>query len=147
MDKNAPNTEMMIQDYGPRPLVVNMEKVSEANPYFRTALWTGHHLQLTLMSIKVGEDIGQEMHPHVDQFIRVEDGSGMVKIGYEKDQLVHQYNISNEYGVIIPAGTWHNIINTGDSPLKLSSIYAPVQHPFGTIHQTKEDAMKAEHHD
>lgn len=146
MERNIPSNDAMLKDYGPQPLVVNMQTAAQANPYFRIALWTGQHLQLTLMSIKIGEEIGQEMHPNLDQFIRVEEGSGVVRIGAQRNQLVHQLNISDGYGVIIPAGAWHNILNTGDKPLKLSSIYAPVQHPFGTVHQTKEVAQKAEHH-
>lgn len=101
-------------------------------------------MQLTLMSIKPGGDIGQEMHPNLDQFIRIESGQGLVKMGSQKDEIDVIRPINRHYAVIVPAGTWHNIINTGKTPLKLYSLYAPPQHPFGTIHETKEIAQAAE---
>ncbi len=133
-----------LTDYGPRPIVFNIENMTEANNYFRTVLWTGDHLQLTLMSLKPGEDIGQEVHPNLDQFIRIEEGRGLVKMGYQRDGLNYQEEVHEDFAVIIPAGTWHNLINTGNRPLKLYSIYAPPQHPRGTIHRTKEEAMADE---
>jgi len=135
-------------DYGPEPFVVNIDNVTTENCYYRTALWTGNHLQLTLMSIKVGGDIGLEMHQNLDQFIRIEEGCGLVKMGRNKDKLNYQRNVNGNYAILIPAGTWHNLINTGNRPLKLYSIYAPPQHPHGTIHETKEIAEQQEmHHD
>lgn len=133
-----------LRDYGPEPLVVNIERFSNINPNYRTALWTGKHLQVTLMSIKVGGDIGLEAHPHLDQFIRVVSGYGLVKMGKSKENLDLQKRVDGNFAVIIPAGTWHNLINIGNRPLKLYSIYAPPEHPFGTIHQTKEIAEEAE---
>lgn len=133
-------------DYGQQPFVVNIEEVTTQNNAFRTALWTGDHLQLTLMSINPGEDIGLEIHPNLDQFLRVETGTGIVKMGAQRDYLDFQRNVSADYAFIIPAGTWHNLINTGRAPLKLYSIYAPPQHPFGTVHITKADAEAAERH-
>jgi mannose-6-phosphate isomerase-like protein (cupin superfamily) len=133
---NRPN------DYGPDPFVINIEKATLQNNYFRTALWTGSHLQLTLMSIKPGEDIGLEIHPDIDQFLRIEQGRGIVMMGQRRDRLDFQRNVQDNYAIIIPAGTWHNLINTGRMPLKLYSIYAPPQHPFGTIHVTKQDAQE-----
>lgn len=127
-------------DYGPEPFVVNIEEVTKQNNTFRTALWTGNHLQLTLMSIMPGEDIGIEIHPNLDQFIRIEEGQGLVRMGYRKDRLDFQEKVYDDFAFIIPAGTWHNLINTGNKPLKLYSIYAPPQHPRGTIHETKEAA-------
>jgi mannose-6-phosphate isomerase-like protein (cupin superfamily) len=115
------------------------------NDTFRTALWTGNHLQLTLMSIPVGEDIGLEMHPNVDQFLRVEDGQGFVQMGNSRDHLHFMQPVYDDYAIFIPAGTWHNITNTGNQPLKLYSIYAPPNHPWGTVHQTKAIAEAAEH--
>lgn len=135
-----------IRDYGPEPLVVNIDRFSKLNLNYRTALWTGQHLQVTLMSIRVGGDIGLEMHPNLDQFIRVESGYGLVKMGNSKDKLNYQTKVDGNYAIIIPAGTWHNLINTGNRPLKLYSIYAPPEHPFGTIHETKEIAEEAEGH-
>ena len=114
------------------------------NDTFRTALWTGSHLQLTLMSIPVGGEIGLEVHPNVDQFLRVEDGQGLVQMGERKDWLNFRQPVYDDFAIFIPAGTWHNVTNTGNKPLKLYSIYAPPNHPWGTMHQTKEAAEAAE---
>lgn len=133
-----------LKDYGPKPFVVNINKATKQNKNFRTALWTGKHLQLTLMSINPGEDIGLENHPNLDQFIRIEEGKGLVKMGDRKDKLDFQEKVSDDFAFIIPAGTWHNLINTGNKPLKLYSIYAPPQHPKGTVHATKAIAEAAE---
>ncbi len=138
LNMNRPN------DYGPNPFVINIEKATLDNNYFRTALWTGNHLQLTLMSIKPREEIGLEIHSNLDQFLRIEQGQGIVMMGDSKDNLNFQKRVYDNYAIIIPAGTWHNLINTGRVPLKLYSIYAPPQHPFGTVHKTKQDAE--EHH-
>lgn len=132
-------------DYGPEPFVTNIHNAAIQNKNFRTALWTGNYLQLTLMSIPVGGDIGLEMHPHLDQFLRIETGRGLVKMGGSKDTLNYQRTICDGYAIFIPAGTWHNLINTGNRPIKLYSIYAPPQHPHGTIHETKAIAEAAEH--
>ncbi len=133
-----------LKDYGPMPIVVNIEKVTKENDTFRTALWTGKHMQLTLMSINVGDDIGLEIHPNVDQFIRIEQGNGLVKMGTDKNNLSFQRRVNSSNAILIPAGTWHNIINEGNIPLKVYSIYAPPQHPHGTVHKTKADATAAE---
>ena len=137
-----------LTDYGPQPFVININAAANQNNYFRTALWTGKHLQLTLMSINPGEDIGLEIHPNLDQFIRIEEGQGVVMMGNTKDRLDFQRNVSDDFIFIIPAGTWHNLINTGDKPIKLYSIYAPPQHPHGTVHETKAVAQASEesHH-
>lgn len=139
------NTEYVLKDYGPQPLVFNIEKATTQNRTFRTAMWTGTHLQVTLMSINVGEDIGAEIHPELDQFLRIEQGQGLVQMGYTRDNMNLQARVSDDDAIIVPAGTWHNLINTGRVPLKLYSIYAPPQHPHGTVHRTKADAMAAEH--
>ncbi|WP_251025666.1 cupin domain-containing protein [Bacillus sp. ISL-47] len=135
-------------DFGPEPFVVDIEDATTKNNNFRTALWTGEHLQLTLMSIGVGEDIGLEIHPELDQFLRVEEGQGIIRMGDSKDQLDFEEKVSEDFAIIIPAGKWHNLINSGYQPLKLYSIYAPPQHPFGTVHKTKAEALAAEeeHH-
>ena len=133
-------------DFGPFPLAINIDRATKANRNYRFALWTGEHLQVTLMSIRVGGDIGLEMHPHLDQFIRVESGQGFVKMGDSQNNLTYRQNINSDYAVIVPAGTWHNIVNVGNVPLKLYSIYAPPQHPFGTIQETKEIAEMSEEH-
>lgn len=134
------STPIILKDYGPNPFVVNINEAARQNNNYRLALWTGKHLQLTLMSLNVGEDIGLEMHPNLDQFIRIEEGHGLVKMGDRKDKLDFQANVNNDYAFIIPAGTWHNLVNTGNVPLKLYSIYAPTQHPFGTVQPTKPSA-------
>lgn len=133
-----------IQDRGSEPLIVNIDCIAKQNSNYRTALWTGKHLQVTLMSIPVCGDIGLEMHPDVDQFICIEDGCALVMMGKSKTCLNRRQRADSHCAVIIPAGTWHNIINTGKTPLKLFSVYAPPQHPFGTVHITKEDAESAE---
>lgn len=128
-----------IRDYGPDPYVVNIKRATLQNNAFRTALWTGYFLQLTLMSIGVGQDIGLEMHPDVDQFIRIEQGQGLVMMGEQRDNLDYQREVQDDYVIFIPAGTWHNLINTGKVPIKLYSIYAPPNHPRGTIQVEKND--------
>ncbi|KJZ85994.1 MULTISPECIES: cupin domain-containing protein [Clostridium] len=129
----------MIKDYGPKPYVVNIDEATKENNNFRIALWTGNHLQVTLMSIKVNDDIGVEIHEDTDQFIRIEDGQGIVKMGKSKDNLDFEKKFEDDFAIMIPAGTWHNIINTGDKPLKLYSIYAPPHHKHGVVHVNKED--------
>ncbi len=133
-----------LKDYGRQPFTVNINEVSKQNNTFRTALWTGTHLQVTLMSIDVGGDIGLEIHPNVDQFLRIEQGHGVVRMGKRRNQLNFVRNVRDDTAIIVPAGTWHNVINTGNIPLKLYSIYAPPNHPFGTVHTTKAEAMAAE---
>lgn len=132
------------QDRGPEPLVVNIECATQKNQNFRTALWTGRHLQLTLMSIPVGGDIGTEIHEDTDQFLRIESGFGLVKMGCSRNALNQQQRVDGSDAVIVPAGTWHNIVNVGNVPLKLYSVYAPPKHPFGTVHRTKADAQRDE---
>ena len=129
-----------IRDYGPEPFVMNINEVTKQNNNFRTALWTGNHLQVTLMSINVGESIGLEMHPDVDQFIRIEQGYGLVQMGNNKNNLNFDKKVYDDFAIIIPAGKWHNLTNIGNVPIKLYSIYAPPNHPKGTIHRTKADA-------
>jgi len=133
-----------LKDYGPEPFAIDIEEATKQNNNFRIALWTGKHLQLTLMSIGVGEDIGLEVHPNLDQFIRIEEGQGIVMMGDSRDNLNFRARVYEDYIFIIPAGKWHNLINTGNKPIKLYSIYAPPQHPRGTVHRTKEDALAAE---
>jgi mannose-6-phosphate isomerase-like protein (cupin superfamily) len=126
-----------LKDYGPKPFVTNIEETTLENNNYRTALWTGKHLQATLMKINVGEDIGLEIHPDTDQFLRIEQGQGIAKMGATKDNLDFQRKVSDNFAIFVPAGTWHNVINTGRVPLKLYSIYAPPHHPHGIVEQTK----------
>lgn len=138
------HNRIMLKDYGVNPFVININEATKQNNTYRTAIWTGNHLQVTLMSLNVGEDIGLEMHPNVDQFLRVEQGQGIVQMGKDRDNLSFQRRIFDDSAIMIPAGMWHNVTNTGNVPLKLYSIYAPPNHPFGTVHRTKADAMATE---
>lgn len=137
--------DRIIKDHGKQPFSLDIEDATKENDTFRTAIWTGEHLQVTLMSIPVGEDIGLENHQTTDQFLRLEDGKGIVQMGKQKDRLDYNVKVSDDDAIMVPAGFWHNIVNTGNKPLKLYSIYAPPEHPFGTVHQTKEEAMHEEH--
>lgn len=141
---NQSLNQKTIPDFGPKPFIVDINKATINNDTFRTALWTGNNLQLTLMSIPVGGDIGLEIHPHVDQFLRIEEGQGLAQMGNNKDNLYLSQPVYDDFAIFIPAGTWHNVINTGKTPLKLYSIYAPPNHPWGTVHQTKAIAEMAE---
>ena len=139
MDYNRMNP-YYIKDYGAEPFVININEITKQNNNFRTALWTGEYLQITLMSINVGESIGLEMHPNLDQFIRIEHGFGLVQMGDNKNNLNFERKVYDDFAIVIPAGKWHNLTNIGNVPIKLYSIYAPPQHPKGTVHRTKEDA-------
>ncbi|MFP7286541.1 cupin domain-containing protein [Shouchella clausii] len=130
-------------DFGKEPFTLNISQASKNNNTYRTVIWTGEHLQVTLMSINVGDDIGLEIHPQTDQFFRIEQGQGLVQMGSSPNHLTYQANVSEDSAIIVPAGTWHNVTNTGPVPLKLYSIYAPPHHPYGTIQETKADAMES----
>ena len=125
--------------------VGDIEQATIDNGTFRTVLFTGKQLQLTVMSLAPGEEIGVEMHDHLDQFIRVEQGSGRIDMGPAKDQIDEHHDLRDDWAAIIPAGTWHNVVNTGASDLKLYSIYTPPEHPDGTVHLTKAEADANEH--
>ena len=117
----------------------NIEEKTKENSNFRTVLYTGSHMQLVVMSLKPGEDIGMEVHDNVDQFFRFESGEGKVIMNGEESL------VGAEMVAIVPAGTQHNIVNTSETEdLKLYTIYAPANHPEGTVHVTKEEAMAAE---
>ena len=133
------------QDHGATPYVANIEELTLANETFRTAKWTGSNLQMTLMKIQPGEDIGLEVHDDHDQFLRIEQGSAKVFMGPAEDDLTFEADAHDDFAIFVPAGMWHNVINTGEESLKLYSIYAPSEHAFGTVHQTKAEAEAAEH--
>lgn len=139
---------MDLQDYGTEPYVVNIEELTTDNDKFRVAKWTGANLQMTVMAIQPGGEVGLEVHNDHDQFLRIEQGTAKVVMGPAEDDLSFEKEAEDDFAIFVPAGTWHNIINTGDEPLKLYSIYAPGEHPKGTIHETYEEAMEAEaeHH-
>ncbi|MCS4484679.1 cupin domain-containing protein [Gleimia sp. 6138-11-ORH1] len=133
-------------DHGPNPYVMNIEKATLANKNYRTTLWTGQEMQLTVMSIKPGHDIGLEKHDDHDQFIRIEEGKARVQMGPAEDDLSFDVEANDDDAIFIPAGQFHNVTNIGDEDLKLYSIYAPAEHEHGTVHVTYEEAMEAEAH-
>ena len=122
----------------------NIEDVTKENTNFRTVLWTGEYSQLTVMSIPVGSEIGLEVHPSTDQFLRFEKGHAKLVTGPTEAEQPNEVDIKDDWAVIIPAGTWHNIMNTGDNDLKLYSVYSPANHPADAVHVTKADADAAE---
>ena len=116
----------------------NIEEKTEQNNFFRQVLYTGKHTQLVVMSLLPGEEIGMEVHPQVDQFFRIEEGRAKVIIDGE------EHEVYEGFAIIVPAGSQHNVINTGSNPLKLYTLYSPPNHPDGTIHRTRAEAMVAE---
>jgi mannose-6-phosphate isomerase-like protein (cupin superfamily) len=118
----------------------NIEQDTIENENYRKVLFTGEKMQLVVMSLKAGEDIPLEVHNDIDQFLRIEKGQASVKIGEE------EFNLKDDDVIIIPAGNKHYVKNTGESDLKLYSIYATPEHAPGTVHKTKEEADSAEHH-
>jgi mannose-6-phosphate isomerase-like protein (cupin superfamily) len=125
--------------------VGDIEQVTLDNDTFRTVLFTGQHLQLTVMRLGTGEEIGLEAHPDLDQFIRVESGRGRVELGTQVDTVEETHQVGPDWAVIIPAGVWHNVVNDGQDELQLYSLYAPPEHPPETVHRTKAEADAAEH--
>jgi mannose-6-phosphate isomerase-like protein (cupin superfamily) len=133
-----------IKDIGPNPESFNLERATVENGSYRTVAWSGKYLQLTLMSIPVGEDIGLEAHPETDQFLRLDAGRGRVQMGPAKDQLDFEREVEDGWAVFVPAGTWHNVTNIGDEPMRLYTVYAPVHHAAGKVQATAEDAERDE---
>lgn len=122
--------------------VGKIEKITEDNSFFRQVVYTGKYEQLVVMCLKPGEDIGLEVHDTVDQFFRIEEGRGKVIMNDEETDF------EDGFGIIVPAGTKHNIVNTSQTEdLKLYTIYSPPNHPDGTIHKTREEAMEVEEHE
>lgn len=128
------------KDFGKEPYVVDIEKRTLSNENFRTTVWTGAHLQLTLMTIPVGGDIGLEVHPDNDQFLRLEQGRGLVEMGPKESDLPFREEVEDDWAILVPAGTWHNVTNIGDEPMKLYALYGPADHLPGTVHPTQQDA-------
>jgi mannose-6-phosphate isomerase-like protein (cupin superfamily) len=129
-----------IKDIGPQPQSFDLEEATRANTNYRTVAWSGRYLQLTLMSIPAGGDIGLEVHEETDQFLRLDAGRGRVEMGPSKDQVTFTKDVADGWSVLIPAGTWHNVINTGPDPMQVYAIYAPAHHAPGKIHKTAADA-------
>lgn len=128
------------KDHGQTPYVVNIEDATLQNENYRTTIWTGKKLQVTVMTIQPKDDIGLEVHHGIDQFIRIEKGQGLCQIGPAQDDLNFEQAVSDDDAVFVPADMWHNITNTGDQPLKLYTIYAGPDHVSGTVHPTHDDA-------
>lgn len=120
--------------------VANIEELTVGNADFRRVLYTGKYLQLVLMTLKPGEEIGEEIHEDHDQFFRIESGSGEVSIDGKRTA------IKDDDAVIVPAGARHNVINTGDEPLALYTLYGPPDHREGVVHRTKAEADASEEH-
>jgi mannose-6-phosphate isomerase-like protein (cupin superfamily) len=125
--------------------VGDVEQATLDNDTFRTVLFTGEHTQLTVMRLGPGEDIGREAHSHLDQFLRIEQGSARVELGRSEDVIDETHDVEDDWAIIVPAGVWHNVVNTGSGEVKLYSLYSPPEHPDGTVHRTKVDAERAEH--
>lgn len=129
-----------IKDIGPDPQSFDIESATKENASYRSVAWSGRYLQVTLMSIPVGEDIGLEAHPETDQFLRLDAGEGRVQMGPAKDKLTFEKDVSDGWCVLVPAGTWHNITNTGSEPMQLYAVYAPAHHKPDKVHATAADA-------
>ena len=132
-------------DQGRKPFVTDIENATRENTNFRTTLWTGEHLQLTVMSIPPGGDIGLEVHDENDQFLRVEQGRGRCEMGAEEGRLTFVRDVADDDIILVPAGTWHNVTNTGEIDLKVYALYGPPDHEPGTVHATQTDAEDDPH--
>ena len=135
---------MKITDNGPKPNAFDIETATTENTTYRTVAWTGKYLQVTLMSIPVGESIGLETHPETDQFLRLDAGQGRCVMGPSKDNLDFEQEVSDGWSIQVPAGMWHDVINTGDEPMQVYAVYAPTHHAQGIVQQTVEDAERDE---
>jgi mannose-6-phosphate isomerase-like protein (cupin superfamily) len=122
----------------------DIERATLDNATFRTVAFTGKHTQLTLMRLGPGEEIGLEVHPHLDQFFRLEQGHARVELGRSREQVDETHDVREDWAFIVPAGIWHNVVNAGDQDVKLYSLYSPPEHPDGAVHRTKQDAEEAE---
>jgi mannose-6-phosphate isomerase-like protein (cupin superfamily) len=133
-----------IEDIGPQPQSFDLERATVENDTYRTVAWTGRYLQLTLMSIEPGADIGLEAHPETDQFLRLDAGRGRVQMGPARDRLDFEQEVEDGWAIFVPAGTWHNVTNIGEEPMRLYAVYAPVHHAPGAVQPTADDAERME---
>lgn len=127
-------------DRGKKPVVEDIEGMTLENENYRTTIWTGDKLQVTVMTIQPGDDIGLEVHEGIDQFLRIESGNGLCEMGPTEDNLNFKEEVKADFAIFVPADTWHNVTNTGTEPLKLYTIYAGPDHVPGTVHKTHQDA-------
>lgn len=125
--------------------VGDVERATLENGEFRKVLFTGGQAQLTVMRLAPGEEIGVERHEHLDQFIRIEQGTAKVTLGRAEDRVDEEHEVGEDWAIIVPGGVWHNVVNVGDEDVKLYSLYSPPEHPDGTVHHTKAEADAAEH--
>jgi len=125
--------------------VDDIEKLTLENTNFRTVIHTGEHSQLTVMSVPPGGEVGWEAHGHLEQFLRLEQGKARLDFGKTEDAVDESHEVEDDWAFIVPAGVWHNVVNTGEEDVKLYSIYSPPEHPDGTVHRTKADADADEH--
>lgn len=132
--------KLAIKDIGPQPYSFNLEQATRENLDYRAVAWSGRYLQVTLMSIPVGGDVGLEMHSETDQFLRLDAGTGRVQMGASKDRLAFDKDVSDGWCILVPAGTWHNITNTGEEPMQVYAVYSPAHHKPGKVHQNASDA-------
>ena len=130
------HTSDRIEDIGPEPQSFDIERATKENTNYRSVAWSGRYLQVTLMSIPAGEDIGLESHPETDQFLRLDAGNGRVQMGAAKDNMTFDKKVSDGWCVLVPAGTWHNITNIGTTPMQVYAIYAPAHHKPDKVQAT-----------
>lgn len=134
-------------DRGNSPSILNIDAITRENENYRTAIWTGEGMQVTVMNIPSGSGIRNERHDNIDQFIKIISGSGEITMRRGEGYPSTTTPVREGEAVIIPRGTWHSLSNTGRAPLKLYSVYAPKNHPYGTVERTVEDADAAAHGD
>ena len=124
-----------------KPFIGNIEDLTDRNGDFRRVIYTGSHMQLVLMALRPGEELGDEVHEDTDQFFRLEEGRGEVVIDGQATP------IESDMAIVVPAGALHNVRNTGYGPLRFYTLYAPPQHADGTVHRTKAEADRAHGHE
>ena len=143
VEKEPVSTINLNEDMGGEPWVLNIEEATLNNENYRAANWTGNLLQLVFMSLNPGVMIDLEMHEGTDQFIRIEEGEARVLMGKTEDKLSFDEKVSADWAILIPAGYWHSIENTGNTDLKLYTLYGPPEHQKGTVNKTYEEAKEA----
>ena len=136
----APDADIGSAGDAKKGFVADIEELTTENTNFRQVLYTGGHLQLVLMSLEPGEEIGEEVHSGIDQFIRVEQGQGQAIINGTR------HDIEDDDAVVVPAGARHNVVNTGDGPLRLYTVYGPPEHRDGVVRATRPEALATDDH-
>ena len=143
VEKEPVTTINLNEDMGGEPWVLNIEEATLTTENYRVANWTGNYLQLVFMSLKPGEMIDLEIHEGTDQFIRIEEGEARVLMGKTEDSLSFDKKVPADWAILIPAGYWHSIENTGNTDLKIYTLYAPPEHQKGTVNKTYQEAKEA----